>query len=510
MRRAFLRLLLAILLPVAALGVAVAGAAGSGTNDRDGDRPGPRRSVCGCAHACGAVSYQGCGCGSISCFPGGDRLRGLVQDAAAQAALSVVTDAQRCTDGLAAGQFPCQGVDLQSYVPLAMLRDGAASGSSLWGFVDLDDGREYAVFGLNNGTSVVDVTEPARPVVVGSVDGPVSIWREVKVYQVFNREQRRYNAYAYVVSEASGSSLQILDLSDLPRQVTLAATYRLFDSAHTVFMANADTATGAAISGLPPPVLYVQGPKIAGIVALDLTDPVAPTHLGSFSTSYGHDIWAGVFTGERAQACRYHDPCEVVVNWAGDAIRIVDWTHKALPETIAELRYPNLGYAHSGWITADGLHLLSMDEQDEIRTGANSLVRVIDISDLRRPLVVGGWQGPTRAIEHNGYTRGEKFYIAHYERGLTILDVANPLQPREVATFDTYPLSENPSFHGAWGVYPYLPSGNILLSNIDGAGGLFVLKETAGTSFNPGDNPRAPVHPVPGRGRPPRTSTDPR
>jgi choice-of-anchor B domain-containing protein len=397
-------------------------------------------------------------------------------------------------------------VDLQSHVSLAEMRDGAVSGSSLWGFADLDDGREYAVFGLNNGTAVVDVTDPASPRVIGSIGGPVSIWREVKVYQVFNPEERRYNAYAYVVSEAPTAGLQILDLSELPREVTLAATYRLFDTAHTAFMANVDPATGAAEGSPAPPVLYIQGPKIAGIVALDLTDPVAPVHLGSFATSYGHDIWAGVVTGPRAEACRRHDPCEIVVNWAGDAIRVVDWTHKALPETIAELIYPDLGYAHSGWITADGLHLLSMDEQDERITGANSVVRVIDIADLRNPRVVGAWQSGTRAIEHNGYTRGDRYYIAHYERGLTILDVSDPRHPREEAFFDTYPPSDAPVFHGAWGAYPYLPSGNILISNIDGAGGLFVLKESAGANFAPGPVPRAPIVPVPNPGRRPRGS----
>lgn len=507
MRRALLRSSLATLLLALLVGIQAGAAPAPGAEQRGpGARLTPRRSACGCGHACGAVSYQGCGCGSISCFPGGDRLRSLSSDPVSQRVLSARAEPARCVAGLAAGTFPCRGVDLQSHVPLSAMRADATSGSSLWGFVDLDDGREYAVFGLNNGTAVVDVTDPASPQVVGSIAGPPSIWREVKVFQVFNAAQRRYNAYAYVVSEAATAGLQILDLSELPREVTLAATYRLFDTAHTVFMAHVDPASGAADGSPVPPVLYVQGPRIAGIVALDLTDPIAPVHLGSFSTSYGHDIWAGVVTGPRAEACLRQDPCEIVINWAGDAIRVVDWTDKSLPQTIAELRYPDLGYAHSGWITADGLHLLSMDEQDERITGSNSLVRVIDIADLRNPRVVGGWHGATRAIEHNGYTRGQKYYIAHYERGLTILDVSDPRNPREDAFFDTYPPSDNPVFHGAWGAYPYLPSGNILISNIDGAGGLFVLKESAGAGVAPGSNPRAPIVPVPNPGRRPRTS----
>lgn len=431
-------------------------------------------------------------------------MRELSADPVTQQALENLAEPALCVGGIAAGTFPCSGIDLQSYVPLTAMREGAASGSSLWGFTDLDDGREYAIFGLNNGTAVVDVTNASAPRVVGSIAGPTSIWREVKVYQVFHQAQNRHHAYAYVVSEAPGAGLQILDLTELPGAVTLAATHRLFDTAHTVFMANVDPATGIA-NALPiAPVLYVQGPKIAGIVALDVSNPIEPSLLGSFTNSYGHDIWAGVVTGPRAEACLRQDPCEVVVNWAGDAIRVIDWTQKSLPQTIGELRYADLGYAHSGWITADGLHLLSMDEQDERQTGTNSLVRVIDFSDLRRPSVVGGWRGASRAIEHNGYTRGDKFYVAHYERGLTVLGVSDPRNPREAGFFDTYPASDDATFHGAWGAYPYLRSGNILLSNIDGTGGLFVLKESSGSSLLPGSNPRAPVIPVPPRGRPPR------
>src|SRR5207249_11225341 len=129
--------------------------------------------------------------------------------------------------------------------------------------------REYAVFGTSKGTAVVDVTDPPRPVVVGSVAGLVSPWREVKIYQFANPKTGRYEAYAYVVSEAPGSGLQILDLTDLPRSVRLAATSTAIARAHTVFLANVDYATG--IPNLPdiPPVLYVEGSNVAGLLAFD-------------------------------------------------------------------------------------------------------------------------------------------------------------------------------------------------------------------------------------------------
>ncbi len=445
-----------------------------------------------CGHACEPATYQGCGCGSISCFPGGDKLPELKADLESSRALAALAGPAPCENGLAAGTFPCRGVDLYAYVPLDAMHPGTTSGSSLWGFASLQNGREYAVFGASSGTAVIDVTDPTHPGVVGLVPGPPSIWREVKVYQTWSATERRFRAYAYIVSEAPTAGLQILDLSNLPYSVSLAATFREFDTAHTVTVANVDPATGAPLPGGPTPVLYVQGARnpTVGIHALDISDPALPAVLGRYTFSYGHDIWAGRFSGGRASACAPgHDPCDIVVNWAGNAIRVLDWTDKASPIVIQDRTYPSLGYAHSGWISRDGRYLFSMDESEGRMLGGHSRVRVFDASDWSNFTQVGEWHGDNLAIPHNGYTRGDAYVIAHYERGLTILDVSDPRDPVERAFFDTYPASDDANYHGAWGVYPYLPSGTILLSNIDGAGGLFILRESTG----PASAPRGPI-----------------
>lgn len=462
----------------------------------DRDRPDSKPPSACCSHACNVTTYQGCGCGSVACFPRGYRLaEGLVTDHAARAALAALKDRAPCVNGLAAGMFPCLGVDLESYVPFETLRAGATAASNMWGFRDLDDGREYAVIGVSNGTSVVDVTEPASPRVVGSVEGPESPWREAKVHQRWNALERRWDAYAYVVSEAPTAGLQILDLTGLPASATLAATFRAFDTAHTVTLANADPATGAPLSDGTEPVLYVQGARnpVDGVYALDISDPTAPVVLGRYDLTYGHDIWTGRVAREAAQACGPgRNPCDLVVVWTGQDIRVLDWTDKAAPRVVATVVYPDLGYAHSGWVSRDGRHLFSMDELDERITGRASRVRVFDVADWANPILVSEWTGTTTAIEHNGYVHGDRYYVSHYERGLTILDVTDPRTPVEEAFFDTFPASDASEYHGSWGVYPYLPSGTILLSNIDGAGGLFVVRRTPSPGATE-EVPRAPI-----------------
>ena len=87
-------------------------------------------------------------------------------------------------------------------------------------------GKEYAIVGTYNGTSIVDVTDPASPNEVQFVDGNNSIWREV----------RTWSNYAYVVTE-NGGGLLCIDLSGLPFTIDFNYTDCGvgLETGHTVF-----------------------------------------------------------------------------------------------------------------------------------------------------------------------------------------------------------------------------------------------------------------------------------
>ena len=72
---------------------------------------------------------------------------------------------------------------------------------------------------------------------------------------------------------------------------------------------------------------------------------------------------------------------------------------------------------------------------------------------------------------------GTYYYVSHYRRGVVVYDAADPTQLVEVAHFDNYvtPSTNIAGTDGAWGVYPFLPSGNLLVSDIEN--GLFVLRD---------------------------------
>src|SRR5215213_913609 len=384
-----------------------------------------------------------------------------------------------CSGGIA-GEYACQGIDFMSRVPLSSFGGSPSSAANLWGYVDLDDNREYAIIGLNTGTGVVEVTDPENPRVVGTIAGVMSQWREVKVYQFWNTPANRWDAYAYITTEGAGGGIQIIDLTQLPNSVSLAATWTGVSTSHTAQISNIDFSTNVADNPSFPPILYISGSNKGGLRFVSLANPTSLTELGAWTQTYSHDTYPHVFTDSRANQCAVgHNPCEVVFNFAGTpGLKIIDVTNKSAPVTLSTLTYSQLGYVHSGWISSDGNYIFLHDELDEQNFGGNSRIRTINITSLTAPTVSTIYTGPTLAIDHNGYTIGNKFYFSNYTRGIGILDVTNPNAPVQLSYFDTYPTTNGATFNGAWGVYPFLPSGNILISDIQR--GLIVVREQSG------------------------------
>ena len=137
---------------------------------------------------------------------------------------------------------------------------------------------------------------------------------------------------------------------------------------------------------------------------------------------------------------------------------------------------PNNRYIHSGWPSADGLHLVFHDELEEIQFGLSTQIYTLSLANLRAPTVQVS-MGSTTTTDHNGYMRGSYYYVSHYRRGVVVYDPPNPTQLVEVAHFDNYvtPSTNVAGTDGTWGIYPFLPSGNLLVSDIEN--GLFVLRD---------------------------------
>ena len=370
--------------------------------------------------------------------------------------------ASECVDGMA-GVYPCSNVDLMSFLPLSDI--GGGGGNDIWGWTDPDTGNEYAIMGRTNGTSFVDITDAENPIYLGNLPTHTSSssWRDLKVHA----------NHAYVVSEASGHGMQVFDLTQLrdvsnpPQTFSSTTHYGNFGNAHNIVI-NEETAFAYAVG---------TSTCSGGLHMIDLSNPAAPAFAGCYSDDgYTHDAQCVVFQGP---SHRFHHGSELCFNSNEDTLTIVDVTNKSAPELLARLPYPNRGYTHQGWLTEDHKYFILDDELDERNQGHNTRTRVFDVSDPAAPVLVGLYDSTAAAIDHNLYIKGEYAFQANYRAGLRILEIVDPVTAnlQEEAFFDIYPSSDSAQFNGAWSVYPYFESGNVIVSGIEQ--GLFVLRPTS-------------------------------
>lgn len=376
-----------------------------------------------------------------------------------------------CTNGSVNG-LDCENTSLLAHVPFADVSAAPGAAADVWGFVDLNSGREYAIVGYNTGTAVFDVTDPGNPREVGFVDGQQTTWRDIKVYQYFDAAEGRWNANAYVTTDGSGDGLFVIDLTDLPQRIRRVGYASDFSAAHNVFAANTDYATGVSLTGGTPTLIIAGSNNDGGrFRSYSLAVPDNPVFLGMpnvSSNDYMHDAASMIITDTRkdTQCVNAGNYCEVLFDFNESTVDIWDISNASNPVRLSRTPYNNAAYTHSGWPSEDGMYLFVHDELDEQGFGLNTTVRTLSLADLTAPAVVGGWTGPTRAIDHNGFVRGNRYYMSNYSRGLTVLDITDPLQPQPAGRLDSYPFSNNTSFVGAWGAYPYFASGNVALSDM--------------------------------------------
>lgn len=380
-----------------------------------------------------------------------------------------------CTTGKA-NLFGCNDVELMSFLPISAV--GGTRGvqlNDLWGWTDPRTHREYALLGRVDGTSFVDVTDPVHPVYLGNLPktakANAAIWRDIKVYK----------NYAFIVSDGSGEhGMQVFDLTRLrtvrngPVTFTEDAHYDRIHSAHNIVI---DTTTGFAFT-----VGNSQGGETCGggLHMINIQDPQHPTFAGCFAdpatgragTGYTHDAQCVLYRGPDSHY-RGHEIC---FGANETALSIADVTDKAHPVALARAPYPNVGYAHQGWLTEDQHYLLMDDELDEL----NGLVQgtrtlIWDVSKLAEPVLAGEYISKDHATDHNLYIRGHLVYESNYVSGLRVLDISDVLHPTEVGFFDTVPVGDDaPGFGGSWSNYPFFKSGNIVVNSMNE--GMFVVR----------------------------------
>jgi len=330
--------------------------------------------------------------------------------------------------------------------------DYTPEAASIWGYSA--DGKEYALIGLRNALSIVDVTNPSQPLELERIPGAPSVWREIKTWQHY-----AYTTHDLVSNPAvSPSGLLLVDMDSVglpglarhryikPAIPLAGGGFDTLKTAHTLFIDE---------NG----ICYIFGADVGvgGALIFDLNpDPWNPTYLGMFDGYYLHD---GVVRGDTLWGSAV---------WNG-FFSVIDVSNKANPQQWVTHPTPNQ-VTHNAWFSDDNRYLFTTDEVSGAFIGAYDVSDLQNIDEVDRIKT----EVDPSTVPHNVHYKDGYLITSYYTAGMQVVDAHEPDLLVEVGRYDTSPQFSGSGFNGAWGAYPYLPSGRVLISDIET--GLWILE----------------------------------
>ena len=318
-----------------------------------------------------------------------------------------------------------------------------ANGNDIWGWV-APDSTEYAIMGLVNGVSIVSLADPSNATEVAFIPGQNSTWRDIKTW----------GNYAYVTTDQPGTTegLLVIDMSHLPDSVSY---YRWTPDLPD--MGTLRTCHNLWID--ENGYCYLSGCNLnaGGIIYLDVfSQPGTPIYVNKGPNIYSHDVYVR------------NDRMYTSEIYGGD-LGVYDVSDKNNTQLLGRQQTP-FEFTHNAWLSDDGTVCFTTDERANAPIGAYDVSDPSDIVELDqfRPIETLG----QNVIPHNVHVWQDWLIISYYTDGGIIVDASRPTNLIEVGNFDTF-LGGNGGFSGAWGAYPFLPSGIVLISDINS--GLYVL-----------------------------------
>ena len=323
--------------------------------------------------------------------------------------------------------------------------------SGCWGFTQ--NGKEYAVIGSTEGHHFFCLTESDSLQFIDFVPG-----RYVSA-QAITREYKTYQNYLYATGDEGDGSLQIIDLSHLPDSISLVQDIQNSEigKIHNLFI---DTVNALLYACSVTPFLNGQELSLVPLKVFSLQDPLNPMLLwqGPDDLFEVHDVFV------RNNLA--------ILNCGYEGIRIYDFTQPNQPIYKSNLSiYQDQGYNHQGWLCPDNKTYVFADE-----TAGTKIKKATLNSDFSITInsLFGTENTPYDKTAHNIHCTNEFAFVAYYNDGLRIYDLRSNT-PQEIAFYDTHQdeLGNTFSMWGAWGIYAFLPSNRILIS--DRISGLFLF-----------------------------------
>jgi choice-of-anchor B domain-containing protein len=333
-------------------------------------------------------------------------------------------------------------------VTFKSIKSYTGPGSNICGYVD-SLGNEYALFGWTGGVDIVKVTNPTNPVSVFNIPGASSIWREIKVN----------GKYAYITTEAGGglkiaylgnlpsSNVPIVDWTPTINGNVLGNIHALHIDNNKVYLYGANVVAGAPI------VADISGANAANPSLIGVFTNTQP---GSGNNAYVHD---GYVRNDTLYSCHIYSGYVNIVkfNNIGDSVNYL-----ATPTTTPT------AFPHNTWLNQSGKNLFTTDENQASYLACYDISNLSNVSEADR---IQSQNPNSNSVVHNTHVLknsvGEFAVTSWYRDGIVITDVTRPSNLVNVGWFDTFTAAGGGGFDGCWGVYPFLPSGNLVTSGRD-------------------------------------------
>jgi hypothetical protein len=321
---------------------------------------------------------------------------------------------------------------------------------------------------------ILDVTDPAHPVVLGRYEGIPSPVAEITTWdkQAFLATGDRL--IVVDVSEPSApkasSSYDPHRLPGIGRGTAAAGDYvyiaagqdglwvvDVSDPINPRVVGSLDTAGHAWDVALWASYAYIAD-EHNGLRAIDARDPAHPVEVGHYDVPGPSEFFCDIAISTDRSSGRVY--AYVADALPGDtSLRVVDISDPADPREVSRLP---LGVGVGGDVRAYGLAVDA--SYAYLAVGAAGL-RVVDISDPSTPVKVGVYDVPGRA--NNLVVADDRVYLV--DGDLRIADVSDPASPREIGFYDVSNLSAWPHV-AVDGRYAYLTARGIGVLDISDPG----------------------------------------
>lgn len=312
--------------------------------------------------------------------------------------------------------------------------------NDVWGYVDAM-GTEYAIVGTRSSTKIYSLESPDKPILRKSIPGVSSIWRDFKSFGTF----------IYATSDQGADGLTIIDMSQAPdsfavtrwkNEIEINGVNTVLRTCHNLYI---DSSGIAYLAGC--------NPGNGGIIMLDIkSNPTDPKVIGIENEKYAHDV---IVKDSFMYASEIYE----------GNLGIYSINNPTNPKLISRTTTSGL-FTHNAWPSDDGKYIFTTDER------GNAFLDSYDISDPKNPKFLDKYQpvANQNVIPHNTHYHNGYLVTSWYTEGVVVVDASRPDNLVKVAQYDTNPQDVD----GCWGVYPFLPSGVVIASDMDN--GFFVLK----------------------------------